>query len=102
MTTPAPPPGLQPQRTQLAWTRTALSFGAITALLAHADTGAVARVLLLVLAVAGTCAFYVSGRMRQRDFANSTEPAAAAAWMIAVPTALTAALGIVSAIVAFT
>jgi uncharacterized membrane protein YidH (DUF202 family) len=96
---PSPlPPGLQPERTQLAWTRTALSFGAITALMSHSDAGPVARGFLVALGVAGTAAVYVSGRYRQRHFAGAGDTRAAENWIIMVPALLTCALGVISAL----
>lgn len=93
------PPGLQPERTQLAWTRTALSFGAITALMTHSDAIPVARWLLVALAIAGTTAVYVSGRFRQRHFATAAETRRAENWIIALPALLTCALGVISAVI---
>jgi hypothetical protein len=88
------PAGLQAQRTQLAWARTSLSFGAATALVARTDFGVVLRCIVLVLAAGGTVAVWLAGRARQREFAANSTPAIAATWSIAVPAFLTVALGI--------
>ena len=91
----APPvAGLQAERTQLAWARTSLSFGAVTALLAHTDFGVVMRCVVLALATLGTTAVWLAGRTRQRHFAAHSQPSAARAWAIAVPAYLTLALGL--------
>lgn len=93
------PAGLQAQRTQLAWARTSLSFGAATALLARTDFGVVLRCIVLVFAFAGTVAVWLAGRARQREFAANSTPTVAATWSIAVPAFLTVALGIACAVV---
>src|SRR6185312_14940771 len=72
------PAGLQAQRTQLAWARTSLSFGAATALLARTDFDVVLRAVVLVFAFAGTVAVWLAGRARQREFAANSVPRAAA------------------------
>jgi uncharacterized membrane protein YidH (DUF202 family) len=98
MTDAAPPvAGLQAERTQLAWARTSLSFGAATALLARTDFGVVARCVVLVLAAAGTTAVWLAGRARQREFAAGPQPQVAKTWTVAVPALLTLALGFASA-----
>lgn len=63
------PPGLQIERTQLAWGRTALAFAAVGALMTHlrpSVSGPLAFVpgMLIVL---GAAVVYVVGRLRHRD-----------------------------------
>jgi uncharacterized membrane protein YidH (DUF202 family) len=61
-------PGLQCERTRLAWDRTALSFSAFGALLVHSGHG-LTRPAVLVLGIAVVCcglAIYVLGRRRYR------------------------------------
>lgn len=61
-------PGLQRERTRLAWDRTALSFAAFGALLIHLGHGTLHPVSL-VLGIATLCsgfAVYVLGRRRYR------------------------------------
>lgn len=97
MTDAAPPAaGLQAERTQLAWARTSLAFGAITALLARSDFGGVARCIVLVLAVAGTTAVWLARRTRQREFASRACPRAAKRCTVALPAFFTLTLGLAS------
>lgn len=91
------PAGLQAQRTELAWARTSLAFGATTALLARTEVGVVARCVVLVLAVAGTTAVWLAGQSRQRHFAANADPNVAATWSIAVSAFLTLCLGLACA-----
>jgi uncharacterized membrane protein YidH (DUF202 family) len=94
--TTRPVPGLQAERTQLAWARTSLSFGAASGLLARSDFGVVARCIVLVLAAAGTIAVWLAGRARQREFAAHRQPLVAKTWTVAVTAFLTLALGLAS------
>jgi uncharacterized membrane protein YidH (DUF202 family) len=61
-------PGLQPQRTTLAWTRTAIGCGGLAALLVrHAVlTGRIIDVIAAVLAITATVSVLILGR-RRRD-----------------------------------
>jgi uncharacterized membrane protein YidH (DUF202 family) len=66
---PGPPldPGLQPERTRMAWTRTSLAFVANGALLVHAGHTAQWWFMLPgMLVMAAGCAVYVIGLLRHR------------------------------------
>jgi hypothetical protein len=60
-------PGLQPQRTTLAWTRTAIGAGGLTGILARhaAESGAVVDVAGTVLAGAGAVCLLALARVRR-------------------------------------
>jgi uncharacterized membrane protein YidH (DUF202 family) len=67
---PGPPldPGLQPERTRMAWTRTALAFVANGGLLVHAGRSDRWWYLLPgVVVMAAGCAVYVVGLLRHRQ-----------------------------------
>jgi uncharacterized membrane protein YidH (DUF202 family) len=67
---PGPPldPGLQPERTRMAWTRTSLAFVANGALLVHAGHAARWEYMLPgVLVMAAGCGVYVVGLLRHRQ-----------------------------------
>jgi uncharacterized membrane protein YidH (DUF202 family) len=61
-------PGLARERTELAWTRTAISFAALGAAMLH--TNAVAGVLVLATAVA----VWLLGELSARDLQPTTRP----------------------------
>jgi uncharacterized membrane protein YidH (DUF202 family) len=61
-------PGLARERTELAWTRTAIAFAALGAAMLH--TNAVAGVLVLATAVA----VWLLGELSARDLQPTTRP----------------------------
>jgi uncharacterized membrane protein YidH (DUF202 family) len=61
-------PGLARERTELAWTRTAIAFAALGAAMLH--TNAVAGVLVLATAVA----VFLLGELSARDLQTTTRP----------------------------
>lgn len=98
-------PGLQSERTRLAWDRTALSFSAFGALLVHSGHGTT-RPAVLGLGIAVVCcgfAIYVLGRRRYRRLVASlhdgdTAPrprALAVVGVVATVTAVLSGLGAV-------
>ncbi|MFC4001385.1 DUF202 domain-containing protein [Prauserella oleivorans] len=78
--------GLQPERTGLAWQRTALAAGACAALLLHAAARGRWGVLTVPAAcAAGTAALLaIAGGIRERELRRRTEPAPVRAVVIGV------------------
>ena len=97
-------PGLQPQRTALAWSRTSLAvfINALLALRTGAQLGrtfVVALGIVLLFAAAGIVA---CGAWRQRCLAHSHAPSAPSVWMIrgvVIASWLACAAGLVSILV---
>jgi Domain of unknown function (DUF202) len=95
-------PGLQPERTSLAWTRTVMASFALAALLARLDAvhGWRGRGLPAGLALAAGAASWLGGRYRARH-ASPPSCAPAPRWLlgsIALATAATAAAAIALAL----
>ncbi|ASR35107.1 hypothetical protein BAY61_09075 [Prauserella marina] len=85
--------GLQPERTGLAWQRTALAAGACALLLLHSAAREGWGVLTVPAALAGVSALVlaVAGTYRDRALRGSAEPPEAGAGLVAaVAVAVTA------------
>ena len=90
---PAPrDPGLQEERTSLAWTRTVMASLAVAALLARfdAERGWSARGVPAALALATTAASWLGGRYRARAAAGPGHPGLPRALVGALALAATA------------
>ncbi|WP_158887765.1 DUF202 domain-containing protein [Amycolatopsis anabasis] len=87
------PDGAQPQRTGLAWRRTALACAGCTLLLLNsaARQGWGLAVVPGVLAAVTTALLAVTGSVRDRVFREQARPTAPSAPMIAAATVLVAA-----------
>lgn len=85
-------PGLQPERTWLAWRRTTASAAAVTLLLLHAavHSGSDLTVIPVVAGILVTISLAVLTRRRERDLlrAQRTPPDAAHPLVIGLPAAL--------------
>lgn len=86
--------GLQAERTRLAWSRTALAFGAVGALMLHAglDTGRPMDALPGVIAICSAAATYLLGvgRYHATNRRITRKMAVASAGSVRTLTALTA------------
>ncbi|MEU3275116.1 DUF202 domain-containing protein [Saccharomonospora sp. NPDC006951] len=85
--------GLQPERTGLAWQRTALAAGACALLLLHAAAREGWGVLTVPAALAGVSALVltIAGTHRDRGLRGSAEPPEAGTRLVATVTAVVTA-----------
>ncbi|MBK5143341.1 DUF202 domain-containing protein [Budviciaceae bacterium BWR-B9] len=65
-------PGLQPERTSLAWLRTLLGYGALLALVARYTWDRASELLLPALAVVFLIALVIQGYVRRRNVMDIT------------------------------
>jgi len=97
-------PGLQPQRTTLAWSRTSLAvfINALLALRTGAQLGRTFVVALGIVLLFAAAGFVACGAWRQRCLAHSHAPSAPSVWMIrgvVIASWLACAAGLVSILV---
>ncbi|MPZ84301.1 MAG: DUF202 domain-containing protein [Actinophytocola sp.] len=84
-------PGLQPERTWLAWKRTVLSQGVCAALLLHAavESGRGPVILPALLASGAVCATYLVAHRAHRRLRATGTPQQMPAGLLAMVSALT-------------